>query len=452
MKIAISTDLYWPMINGVAQFSKNLAEGLAQKGHEVLVVAPSQTGEFKIIKENGVKIAFLSSQKLPIYPDMISKVPAEKEVLGFKIPRVFYKNGLRVAFTPYSELKKALDDFQPDIIHNQTPGPVAIAAVTYAKRRKVPLVSTGHAYPDNLTDQVNMPKFIKKPVDAVLRWYFGLFLKKSDYATMPTQIAINDLAPERPKKKPSRISQELDKTLENYPKTEEFLEKLKIHRKYHLKIEALSNGVDLSRFKPGKAPKEIYKKYQIPEDAPIVLYVGRIDREKSLDVLLESFRLVLQKLPAARLVLVGDGKDVERLKSLAENLTIATETLFLGRVVGDDLPKLYKTGTIFAITSETETQSIVLMEALASGLPAVAVNAGAIKELVKNNRNGFLKKPRAIKPIANAIVALLSDPSLRDKFSQEGLKIAKKHDISHTLGRVEEIYVSVLKEKRPSRD
>jgi glycosyltransferase involved in cell wall biosynthesis len=347
---------------------------------------------------------------------MINKIPESKEIWGLKMPRLLYKNGMHVSFNPYSEIKKILQDFQPDIIHNQTPAFIAIATVTYAKKYKVPLVSTGHAYPDNLTAQVKWLGPTKKPIDAFLRWYFGIFIKTSDYATMPTEIAVRDLAP-----KSSRV--------------------------FKVKVEAMSNGIDLSRFKPGQAPKEIYQKYDLDPEKPIVLYVGRVDREKSLDVLLSAFAEVIKKVKDAQLVIVGDGKDMDRLKGLIKDLETASQTHFLGRVVGDDLPHLYQTGTVFAITSETETQSIVLMEALASGLPAVAVDAGAIKELVQNNRNGFLKKPRTIKPIANALIKLLKSPDLCRKFSAESLKVAKTHDISHTLAKVEEIYTKVLESK-----
>jgi glycosyltransferase involved in cell wall biosynthesis len=406
------------MINGIAQFSKNLAEGLTKKGHEVLVLAPSFEDKPSIkTDESGFKIAYLSSRKLPIYPDMVSKIPESKEIWGLKMPRIFYKNGMHVSFTPYQEIKKVLQDFQPDIIHNQTPGPIAIAVLTYVKKYKIPFVSTGHAYPDNLTAQVKWLGPVKKPIDSFLRWYFGIFIKTSDYATMPTEIAVRDLAP-----KPGRI--------------------------FKVKVEAMSNGIDLSRFKPGKAPKEIYKKYSLSPDKPTVLYVGRVDREKSLDVLLSAFAETIKKVPDAQLVIVGDGKDMDHLKDLAKELNVTDKTHFLGRIVGDDLPKLYKAGAVFAITSETETQSIVLMEALASGLPAVAVNAGAVKELVKNNQNGFLKKPKSIKPIAGALAKILQNPDLRQKFSNESLKIAKTHDISHTLAKVEEIYTKVLESKR----
>ena len=153
MKIVISTDIYYPMINGVAVFSRNLAAGLTKRGHDVLVLAPSISGDFEseYDEEYGFKVVRLSSKKMMLYPDQINKVPEKKDFLGMKMPQLLYKNGLHVSYMPDLEIKRVLSEFQPDIIHNQTPGPVALAILRYARRHKVALVSTDHAYPDNLT-------------------------------------------------------------------------------------------------------------------------------------------------------------------------------------------------------------------------------------------------------------------------------------------------------------
>ncbi|MCL1839388.1 glycosyltransferase [Candidatus Saccharibacteria bacterium] len=413
MKIAISTDLYYPMINGVAVFSRNLAAGLSQRGHEVIVLAPSITGEPSIEKdpEYNFKVARLSSVKLPFYPDQINKIPEMKAIFGKKIPRLFYKNGLHVSFNPYFEIKTVLDQFQPDLIHDQTPGPVALAVFRYADKRDIPLVSTGHAYPDNFTSQLKLPKTIKKPVDAVVRSYFASFLKKSAHATAPTEIAVHDLVPNR--------------------------------QKLHTPVEALSNGIDLSRFSAGQPKSSIYAKYKLPK-TPFALYVGRIDPEKSLHVLIESFAKTLNQLPAAKLVIVGDGSDKQHLEDLSRELEISKSVIFTGKIIGNDLPEVYRAARLFAITSTTETQSIVLMEALASGLPAVAVRAGAIPELVKNNQNGFLCKPSDTSALARGIAKLLSDDRLQKKMSAASLKIISTHNIDYTLNRMEQIYTKVI--------
>lgn len=408
MKVVISTEFYAPMINGVAVFANNLAKGLAERGHEVLVLAPSISGDYSARKTEGVRVARLSSIKMPFYPDQINKVNKNQKVMGM------YKNGLHVSVVPYREIKKLLDKFHPDVIHNQTPGPIGLAVHRYAKRRGVPIVATSHAYPDNLTSQLKALKLIKKPTDAVIRAYFAGFLKRADHATMPTQIAIDELASGGGIDTP---------------------------------VEALSNGIDLSQFRAAEAPERIYEKYKISRERPVVGYVGRVDPEKSMEVLLQAFAKTLTAVPEAMLVIVGDGTDRVRMEKLAVELGISDSVQFLGRIIGDDLPEMYRTFDIFAITSETETQSIVLMEALASGLPAVAVKAGAVGELVINGRNGFLCQPRDVAEVVAGMTALLLDKALRKKYGKESLRIIAKHDIKYTLDRIEEIYAEVVAKK-----
>ena len=415
MKIVISTDVYYPMINGVAVFSRNLAAGLKKRGHQVMVLAPSTTGAFHVEKdeESNFTVVRQKSKRMYLYPDQIEKVPDDKKVLGVKVPQLIYKNGLHVSYNPYADIKRVLDEFKPDIIHNQTPGPLALAVFRYAKKRNIPIVSTDHAYPDNLTQQVKLPELAKKPINAAMNAYFLSFLRRSEYATMPTEQAIADLLP-------------------------------KNRRFFKVPVEAISNGIDLSRFARGRANADIYDKYDIPKNVPIVLYVGRVDPEKSLDVLVHAFADTLQKVPEAHLVVVGDGTARKKLETIAMKEDISEHTHFLGRVVGDDLPQIYRTASLFAITSKTETQSIVVMEAMASGLPVVAVKAGAVPELVKHGKNGYIYEADDKDSVARGIAHILANKDLRDKMSDDAVKRIEKHDISYTLTRIEKIYNTVL--------
>ena len=416
MKIVISTDVYYPMINGVAVFSKNLATGLKKRGHQVMVLTPSISGKFSVEKDPNCNftVVRLKSTRMYLYPDQIEKIPNDKKILGIKMPQFLYKNGLHVSYNPYSDIRRVLDDFKPDIIHNQTSGPLALAIFRYAKKRNVPIVMTDHTYPDNLTQQVKLPKFAKKPINAAMNAYFMSFLRRSEYATLPTKQAITDLLP-------------------------------KNHHSFKVPVEALSNGIDLSHFTKGPASEEIYKKYAIPKNVPIILYVGRIDPEKRLDILVNSFKKLLKEAPKAHLVMVGDGTAREKLEKMIKKKKLGSQTHFIGRVIGDDLSQIYRTGTVFVITSKTETQSIVLMEAMASGLPAIAVNAGAVTELVKDGENGFIFEPNDTTGIASGINTIISNKELREKMSKNALKMIAKHDINYTLSRFEKIYDNVLR-------
>lgn len=415
MKIAIASDIYYPMTNGVAVFSHNLALGLAQRGHEVLVIAPSFNGKYTVSYEkcgdgkHSVKTVHLTSAKFPFYPDQIHAVPEKKEFLGMPMPRLAYKHGIWWATMAPFEVKKVLDEFKPDVIHLQTAETIALAIMHYVRKNDVPLVTTGHAYPDNVTGQFKFLKPVKKPVDAAVRAYMASFLKHSEYATMPTEMAIGDLIP-------------------------------KNRKRFKVSVEALSNGVDLSSFKPGMPRADILRKYDIDMGKPRVLYVGRVDPEKSIQNVVEAFSMAALKMPNAELMIVGDGTAKIGLMKLAKEKGIEDKVKFLGRVMPPDLYEIYKTGTVFATASETETQGIVLIEAVATGLPLIAVDAGAVRELCQDKKNGILCKPGKIRQMANAMVKILSDAELCEIYGEGSVDVAKKHDINRTLSRFEEIY------------
>ena len=414
MKIVVATAVYYPMINGVAVFSHNLAVGLAMRGHEVLVLCPSQTGKNYTRTIDGVKTVYLKSVQAKVYPDQIHDVPAKKKILGKEWPRLLYKHGFRISVFPQKEIKKALGDFKPDVVHVQVSDPIGLSVVSYARKHEIPVVTTEHNQPDVITDPLGMPNFIKKPADALLTAYLVNRQSKSDYVTMPTKLAIQKFLGEK---------------------------------ELGVPMEAVSNGVDLSCFKPGKVDAKFYKKYNIPVNRPIVLYVGRVDPEKKVGLVVEAFVAALKKVPDAVLVVVGDGVDRLNLEAKVQELGIADSVRFLGRVIVPDLYDLYKLGDVFVTASTIETQGIVLIEAAATGLPLVAVNAGAVAEVCLNNKNGFLVEPGDVKAISKSIVTILKDDKLRGEFSQNSIKIAHEHDFDKTLDKFIDIYNKVLNDK-----
>lgn len=416
MKVAITSDTYYPMTNGVAVFTHNLAVGLAKRGNEVIVLVPSfRKRKYKVTKD-GVTIYYLSSKRFPFYPDQIHKVPERKKFLGIKLPRLGYKNGMWMAINPWSEMEKILNIFQPDVIHLQTVGMTGVGAVHYARKHDIPLVSTGHSYPDNYTSQFKVLKPFKKSADAAVRAYMNSFMKKSAYATMPTELAIADLIP-------------------------------KNRKKFKVPVEALSNGIDLSEFCPGKPNLGVLEKYKIDLRKPRVLYIGRVDPEKSISIIVEAFSMVLSKIPEAEMLIVGDGIDRANLERMVDSKNLKENVRFLGKIMLPELIDVYRTGTLFATASETETQGIVLIEAAAVGLPLIAVNAGAVGELCQNKKNGILCKPGDIEGIARAMETILLDKKIQKIYSKGSLEIAKNHDINHTLSRFEEIYKKAIELK-----
>ena len=265
MKILIASDLHYPTINGVATFSRNLAKGLADHGHEVLVIAPSQNGKkCKEVDGNHVIVRTAS------------------------VPFPFYQN-FRISPNPAREVKKIIDDFDPDVIHIQMLMWIGQAAMKYGNKYGIPIVSTNHAMPENLMDNLRLLAPVSRPINYILKAYGARFHSKADFITMPTQSAIDMFNVE----------------------------------KITTPMAAVSNGIDLSRFTVGRAADDVYERFDIPKDQPIISYVGRLDAEKHLPVLLRAFVRVQSVMPHVHLVIVGDGTERPVLKTMAHDLGIS---------------------------------------------------------------------------------------------------------------------------------
>ena len=402
MKILIATAVYYPMINGVAVFSHNLALGLLGRGHEVVVVCPSQTGKNYVEMQDGVRVCYLKSIQAKVYPDQIHAVPKKK--------KLFYKHGFRISVFPHRQIKKIMDDFHPDVVHVQVSDMIGLSVVSYARKIGVPVVTTEHNQPEVITEPLKLG-LIKKPANSVLTVYFFNRQNKSDFVTMPTEKAIKDLINSRGKE-------------------------------FKVPVAAVSNGVDLKNFCYKKAPKALYEKYGLNPHYKTVLYLGRIDPEKNLELVIDAFLKTKEMIPDIQLVMVGDGVDKVRL----EKKTAGMKDLhFLGRIVAPELYEVYHLGDVFATASEIETQGIVLVEAAACGLPLIAVDAGAVSEICVNGENGILCKPGYLSELSHALSLLLTDDNLREKYAKKSLEIVKKHDFENTLDQFENIYKHVTK-------
>lgn len=390
MKILIAADLHWPTINGVATFSRNLAQGLAERGHEVMVIAPSQRRSGRPYEE--------------VDGDYVIKRTAS-------VPFPFYQN-FRISLAPQIEIRRIFQEFQPDVVHLQMCLTIGNVAQKYALKYGVPIVATNHAIPDNLLDNLRYMAPMSKPIGYVITEYGVRFHRRVDYVTLPTRSAIEMFGEER----------------------------------LSVPVEPVSNGIDLSKFTPTKPKAGLLSKFHIPGNRTIITYVGRTDAEKHLYVLIEAFaRTLHESKREPHLLVVGAGTDLERLKNLTYELRIHSHVTFTGRVTDEEIVQLHKVGDVFAMPSPAELQSIATLEAMASGKPVVAVDAGALAELCQDGRNGFLCEKDDIEQFSEALTKLVDDKKLREKFAAESLEIARTHDMSHTLDRFEEIYGIVTK-------
>jgi 1,2-diacylglycerol 3-alpha-glucosyltransferase len=204
-------------------------------------------------------------------------------------------------------------------------------------------------------------------------------------------------------------------------------------------VGVVPTGVDLARFRPGDRAAA-RRSLDLAADDIVVLYVGRLDREKSVDRVLLAFERIAGTIPGARLVLAGQGTQGERLRALAAALGAADRIRFLGVRPHATLPACYQAADLFLFASETETQGLVLAEAAACGLPAVAVAAPGCDEVVHDGETGLLTKgePTAL---AEAAIGLLLDADRRRAMGARARQVAERDfDVQLQIDRTLELY------------
>jgi glycosyltransferase involved in cell wall biosynthesis len=306
-------------------------------------------------------------------------------------------------------IEKVILKQKPDIVHINNPSRVGILGLRAAKKYKIPAVITNHLIPDIV---IETNKFIT--VFSPILWRaLRYFNKNGSAVTAPSRLVRKRL-----------------------------WEKIGIKN-----IKVISCGVDTKRFRPGD--KEVAKKnFHLPP-IPLILYVGRFSREKGLDLLVKAAPRVCGAIDV-RFVLAGfDGGVLPALKSKIKDLDLEERFIFIDWLPHDSegLTKIYQAADLFVIPSVFETQSIVTLEAMASGLPIVASRSGALPDLVKNNVNGFLVKKGNAEDLALKIIKIMRDPELREKMGEQSRKLALAHDMENTIAGFEKIYRSLLRRK-----
>jgi glycosyltransferase involved in cell wall biosynthesis len=197
---------------------------------------------------------------------------------------------------------------------------------------------------------------------------------------------------------------------------------------------AISCGIDASRF---------INKTPTSNAEPRVLFVGRLDYEKRLDILIRAIHEISAEIDV-NLEIVGNGGERETLRKLSADLGIEDRVKFLGFVSEADLPKAYERATVFAMPSIAELQSIATMEAMASGRPVIAANAMALPHLVHSGDNGYLYEPEDVSELANRLREVLTaDKQELERLSENSLHLIQAHDITNTLNIFENLYQGI---------
>lgn len=291
-----------------------------------------------------------------------------------------------------------------DVFHAHHPFLLGPAAGRLARRARRPLVFTYHTRYEKYAHYVPLTRSV---VEAAAVRLSTRFAARADAVIAPSAVVRDDL----------------------------------IRRGVRAPVTVVPTGVDLERFRPGDRGAA-RRALGLPDDVPVLLYVGRLDREKSVDRVLLAFDRVASTVPRARLVLVGQGTETARLQRLAGSLTAPGRVTFLGVRAHETLPVCYQAADVFVFASETETQGLVLAEAAACGLPAVAVGASGCDEVVRDGETGLLTKSEPA-ALAEAAIGLLLDAERRAAMALRAREVAAcEFDVRLQIDRTLAVYES----------
>lgn len=386
MRIAIAGETYYPGVNGQAAFTIHLAEGLAQAGHTVMVIVPSERFTTYTEEIHGVLVQKIAGMNWTrFHPEAFISLP------NFGIGRM-------------------LDQFQPDIVHIQDHYIVSHLVIWAARRRHIASLGTNHFLPDNLFPYI---AFLPLPISfkSAVLWKIMLDVYNLlDAATTPTETAAGILR----------------------------------QQAIHIPVTTISCGVDTHQFHPdpGVDRAAMRRKYGLDPNRALLLYIGRIDGEKRLEVLLRA--LVKAGREDVQLAIAGRGMHLPYLRNLAAQLNLGDKVVFTGYIPVEDKPALINSADIFAMPSIAELQSIATLEAMATAKPVLAANARALPELVAPGVNGTLFKADDVEDAARGINELVEDRSRWGEMGQASLARVQPHSLDNTIRRYSDLYRSLI--------
>lgn len=387
MKILIASDTYYPHVNGASYFTQRMAQALAAAGHEVAVVSPGPS-----IQATKAPHGLVTHYGVRSFPILI--VPKFR----FVLPIVSNISG---------RIREAIKEFEPDIVHIQMHFPISRMALNEARKRNIPVVATNHFMPDNLTHYLHLPHKVTNLIHKAAWADAARVFRKAQGMSAPTKTAVDLMQPQ-----------------------------------LHQPMEVISNGIDLQRFNPQNDGTPARARYHLP-NKPTVLFVGRLDKEKQVDVVLRAVAEA-RKTIDLHFVAAGHGAEENTLKKLARELGIAEHVTFTGFVPDELLPSLYAASHCFVNAGIAELQCIVAMEAMATGLPVLGARAVALPELVHHGENGYQFEPGNHTELSNRMIDVLSNEERRTHMGQKSLEIIAHHDINLVLERFEDFYRAAM--------
>jgi glycosyltransferase involved in cell wall biosynthesis len=380
LRILIGADTFWPQINGAATFIARLAAGLAERGHDVHIAAPSYSN-----KKLGAMVEVHEGQKMTLHRIYSWRWPGHPW-LRFLLPWRIRRNSAMI-----------LDRVKPDVIHFQSHIVIGRGMTLEGGERNIRLIGTNHFMPENLLDHaLIVPRFMRERAGRAAWAAAERSFMRAARVTTPTRRAA------------------------------EYLEDNTAVRN----VVSISCGINADGYNGNLEPK--------PEN--LIVFLGRLSEEKQIDKLIRAFAILDPALDA-KLEIVGGGELEGKLRALVASLGLNDRVTLTGFVEQAQLRDALQRGSVFAMPSIAELQSISTMEAMASGLPVVAANAMALPHLVHDGENGFLFEPGNVDDLAEKLTRVLTmsaDEVL--KFRKESLAIVAAHDIQRTLDTFESLY------------
>ncbi len=344
-------------------------------------------------------------------PDPDHHEDGEVTVRFPSIPFMFQKE-MRLALPLSMEALRVLDEVDFDIVHSHDPFSIGLFGLNVARRHRVPYVHTYHTLYPEYVHYIWETRLTRKLAEVLSRE----FCDACDSIIAPSS------------------------------KVEGYLYDWGVRRR----IEVISTGVDIDRYANPDPARVVALKERlaIPANDKVLMFMGRLGREKNVELLLHA--LWHSRLPSVRLLVCGDGPYRGELEALSRELGIESQVTFAGYMQGPDSVAAYHLADAFAFASTTETQGLVIAEAMAAGLPIVAVRDPATCDFVTHERNGLITPHRA-ESIASAFDQLLADDAKLRQYSQNASEAVEAFSIARQAERLENHYMATIAAYTPRR-
>jgi glycosyltransferase involved in cell wall biosynthesis len=351
---------------------------------------------------------------LVVAPDLPGQEDGQPHVVRVPALQEFSGTSFSVALPPGEELSQRLDAFQPQIIHSHHPFLLGDSALRAAASRNLPLVYTYHTSYENFTHYF--------PLDSkVLRNYVV------QLATRYTEFCDLVIAPSRS------------------------IAGLLRERGVSQPIEVVPTGIEIDAFAQGDRARG-RGLVEIDPEAFVIGHVGRLAEEKNLRFLTRSVARAMSRIDRSRFLIVGSGEMASPMGALLDKAGLRRRVVFAGSRQGRDLADLYAAMDAFVFASTTETQGIVLVEALAAGTPVVGLDAPGVREVVQDGRNGRLVAEESEEEFAEAIIGMGQQDTRETKsMRRRARQDAEAFSLDHCVEMMLTAYERVLGSKGPAR-